>query len=84
VIRKFLRWLCRQEIADACAEMAMQAVSAEAMREMREKIAHLRGMTEGSQAAFDAVEKAILERTGGLQDLVCMDDVARAKKGILH
>jgi signal transduction histidine kinase len=84
VIKRFLRWLCRQEIADACAEMAMQSIAAEAMREMREKVAHLRGMTEGSQAAFDAVEKAILERTGGLQDLVNMDDVRRAKKGMVH
>jgi predicted component of type VI protein secretion system len=84
MIKRLLRWICRQEIADACAEMAMQAVTAEAMREMREKLAHLRGMTEGSQAAFDAVEKAILERTGGLQDLVNMEDVRRAKKGLVH
>jgi predicted component of type VI protein secretion system len=84
MIKRLLRWICRQEIADACAEMAMQAVTAESMREMREKLAHLRGMTEGSQAAFDAVEKAILERTGGLQDLVNMEDVRRAKKGLVH
>lgn len=87
MIRRLIRWLARNEIADAKAEVAARMLNGaieESMQKFERQAHYLKGFTEGSDRAFDAVETAVRERMGGSTDLVMPEDIRRAKRGLVH
>lgn len=79
--------LAREELR--AAELAKQeaarfAYEAAAQVEMREKVAHAMGEMEGQAKMAEAIAQAVAQRMGGGDDLVTPEDLARAKRGMVH
>lgn len=84
MMKRILRWLCRHQIAEACAPLLIEKVTAELRHQVDAQVQYLNGYTKGSQETFDAIEKEVRGRLGGASDVITMEDVARAKKGVVH
>lgn len=79
--RRFLLWLCREEI-DAAVEIE-RAQCAFGLK-LHTESAYAMGKRDGFNQAMDEVDKAMRERMGGGDDVWRPEDLARARKGSLH
>jgi hypothetical protein len=85
MIHRLLCWLMRKDLAHARAEGRVFSDLQHAKDlGMEIKIAYLRGLRDGADEAFASIERCVAERMGGGQDLVMPEDIARAKRGMLH
>jgi hypothetical protein len=92
MIRWLIRWLSRKEIAQTQSEavaLVTQALKLPvAIDQMQLALAHARGFAEGQlvgrQEMWDHMSTIVGERTGGAQDVVTPEDLARARRGLLH
>ncbi len=85
--RRLVRWLAREEMLTAeiaKQESARLAYTATAQAELREKMAYAQGQMAGRQEMADCVLESVMQRMGGADDLVQPEDVATAKKAMLH
>lgn len=83
--RRLIRYLARDEISQAYEAGASltQALAIQAAQILAQE-SFARGECEGRRQMSDAVERAVSERMGGGSDLISAEDIARAKKGIVH
>lgn len=83
--RTFVRWLARDEISQAyeAGSSLTQAIAIQGAQILAQE-SFARGECEGRRQMSDDVERAVNERMGGGQDLISAEDIARAKKGIVH
>lgn len=84
MIRRFILWLAREEIAKARAEEKVLAAIVKQNGAVELQTAYLRGYAEGSDDTCNSIEAAILARTGGKADLATLADVQESKKGRTH
>ena len=80
--RRFVRFLAAAELSRAQA--GQLAYTATVQLEMAEKIAFARGEMAGQERMAEAVLESVRERMEGAVDLVQEQDVAAAKKGMIH
>ena len=85
MLRRLLRFLAAREIREAEAFVrALERVNCELAVRLHIQSAYLKGHQEGVVDAMKEVEKQVRERMGGAQDLVTLEDIAAAKKGLIH
>lgn len=83
--KRLVRWLARDEIAQAYETgSAMTQALAMQQAEMLAQAAFARGQCAGRQEMYDHISDQVTARTGGAPDFVMPEDLARAKKGLLH
>lgn len=79
--RRFIRWLARDEIMLVRAE---EKAVAEMSAHFERRASYAEGQQVGRQEMYDHIDEAVRERMGGAIDFVNPEDLARAKKGLLH
>jgi hypothetical protein len=82
VMRRFLRWLFRAEIAlEVEAMLEWHKLNIACAAKLQRDAVLAQGMMEGMQAAFDGIDRAMRERQGVSWE---PQDVASAKRRLLH
>lgn len=81
MIKRLIRWLARKEIDQAQTRGRVFSDVAHAREDALEReLVYMRGVN----AALEQVEAAVRVRMGGADDAVKLEDVAAAKRGMLH
>ena len=81
MIRRVLRWLARREIE---AEVQWERAQCVAAIRMHKELAYAQGKLDGTNAAFQVVEEAMRERMAGGEDAWQAQDLAAARKRLVH
>lgn len=99
MIRFLIRWLARKEIAQAYDEgFALAAQIAKTREAIDQAIvaanklpvaidraqSFAEGQLIGRQEMWDHLNDMVGERIGGCQDVITPEDLARARKGMVH
>ena len=85
--RRLVRYLAREDLLVAelaKQELAKFAYTAAQQAELLEKMAYAQGELAGQQKMADCIAQAVAARMGGGDDMVQPEDVANAKKALLH
>jgi hypothetical protein len=96
IFRRFVRWLARKEIAQAQNEaIALVAQVGKPLDQLSITVSQVpltlisaqafaEGQIAGREEMWDRLNAIVGERMGGAQDVVTSEDLARARKGLLH
>lgn len=79
--RRFIRWLALDQITEAHANGYMECA---AIAELQKRVAYAEGQVDGRQEMSDAIDRTVAARTMGMGDYISAEDLARAKRGMVH
>lgn len=79
--RSLIRYLALDQITEAHAAGYKEGA---AIAELAKRVAYAEGECAGRLSAMAEIDSVVAARTMGMGDLVMPEDLARAKKGMLH
>jgi hypothetical protein len=81
LFRRFIRYLALDQITEAHAKGYMECA---AISELAKRVAYAEGECAGRISAMAEIDSVVAARTMGMGDVVMPEDLARAKKGMVH
>lgn len=83
--KRLVRWLARDEIAQAYETgSAMTQALAMQQSEMLAQAAYANGQCAGRHEVMERLDAIVAARTAGFGDYISEDDLAKAKRGLVH
>lgn len=82
--RRFVLFLAEKELAELRLLVFRLGVDHGLALEACKRLAFAEGEAAGVKRLNDEIEKVIAERTGGCGDYIQTEDLAQAKKGMVH